>query len=78
MAEDLKSIDFHGFTIEEAQDKIDKIVGQTRIVRKSVDYKCITGNGELQLAVLAYLKDVYDIEGTLQYGNMGVILVNIE
>lgn len=78
LVEEIKSVDFHGLTIEEAYEKVDKIVGQTRIARKALDYKFITGNGELQLALLQYLKDVYQIECGLQYSNHGVILVYVE
>ncbi len=75
---DIIEIDFHGFTIEEARDKIDKIINKTRMSGIARDYRFITGTGNLQAEIMEYLKKDYDIESSIDIGNHGVILVYVE
>ena len=74
----MNEIDFHGMTIEEALQLVDKTIDKVRVAGKELDYKFITGNGPLQLAILDKLKNEYGLQCGLQFCNHGVILVYIE
>jgi len=70
-------IDFHGVPLEEALEKTHVIVGKTRLLNLSVEYRFITGNGIIKSHLIQTLKS-YGIEAREELGNTGVIKAVIE
>ena len=69
--------DFHGWTVADTLDEIDKIVGDVRINNRRDDAEFITGRGTIRESLLDYLRE-YNLTPELKWGNDGVVCVMIQ
>lgn len=66
--------DFHGWTVDDAIQEVELIVGRARQDDAEWQAELITGNGKIKTAVLDYLYR-HDIEVHEKLGNSGVLVV---
>jgi hypothetical protein len=69
--------DFHGWTLRDAVQEIDRIVGDVRGKGSVKQAMLITGNGVIKHAIMEKLKE-YKLNPEEQWGNTGVVQVVIE
>ena len=70
-------IDFHGYRLDEALDRIHELVGEARVLGVCGEYRFITGHGIIKQEIIKTLA-VYNIEAKEELGNSGVIRAYIE
>lgn len=69
--------DYHSFTLLEALEDVNSIVGNVRLKGISEDVEFIVGHGIIKTELLKFLL-AYDLSPTVQIGNSGVVLCTIE
>jgi len=71
------SRDYHGWTLEDAENDIHNLIGYVRAKGRSTDVQFITGNGKHKEQVLAIMAG-YDLRAAEQIGNSGCIVAEVE
>lgn len=68
--------DFHGWTVDNATQAVELIVGDIRMRAVTEDVEFITGHGPIRDAVFDLLT-LYNLSPKQQLGNSGVIIATI-
>jgi len=69
--------DYHGFTIDEALQSVELIIGEIRNNNETKDVTFITGRGPIRKAVIVLLKE-YKLDPHIKLGNTGAVIVTID
>lgn len=73
----MREIDFHGMTVEEAEHRLELLIGEIRMEEDSEDVRLITGIGVIMNAFLQRL-EAEELDHHIELGNNGVIIATIE
>ena len=74
----MDTYDFHGLTIDQAEQKLDRLISKYRSHNKRDLVKLITGHGKIRGHFLKILKEIYKLDCHIDISNNGCIIVLIE
>jgi DNA-nicking Smr family endonuclease len=72
----MKSRDLHGYTVQEALQFMDNLLGECRLKGGEHVYRIITGHGKIQAELAKYFKN-NEIEYRFELGNNGAYMITI-
>jgi len=72
-----KTIDLHGYNLENAIMMIEREIGKIRLSGEENDILAITGRGIIRGELINYLKS-HHINHHFQLGNDGAIVIHVE
>lgn len=70
-------IDYHGWKLEPALRDVEGLVSSIRLNGQTQQAELITGHGIIQQEVINLLES-YSLKPSIQLGNSGVVMVEIE
>ena len=73
----MKTIDLHGYGLEDAMLLVEKEIGKIRLRGVEDDLLVITGRGVIRVKLLDYLKS-NDIDHNFEWGNDGAIHIRVD
>ena len=73
----VKTIDLHGYLLEDALIFVEREIGKIRLSGMESDLHVITGRGVIRIELLKYLKQ-HDIDHSFELGNDGAIIIRVD
>ena len=73
----VKTIDLHGYLLEDALIFVEREIGKIRLSGVESDLHVITGRGVIRIELLKYLKQ-HDIDHSFELGNDGAIIIRVD
>ena len=73
----MKTIDLHGFTLEEALLLVEREIGKIRLRGVEDDLLVITGRGVIRIELMKYLMN-NNIDHNYEWGNDGAIHIRVD
>ena len=73
----VKTIDLHGYLLEDALIFIEREIGKIRLSGIESDLYVITGRGTIRIELIKYLKQ-HDIDHSFELGNDGAIIIRVD
>lgn len=73
----MKTIDLHGFTLEDALILVEREIGKIRLRGVEDDLLVITGRGVIRIELMKYLKN-NNIDHNYEWGNDGAIHIRVD
>tara|TARA_B100000925_G_C22009676_1_gene475616 strand:+ start:101 stop:322 length:222 start_codon:yes stop_codon:yes gene_type:complete len=73
----MKTIDLHGYGLEDAMLLVEKEIGKIRLRGVEDDLLVITGRGVIRVKLLDYLQS-NDIDHNFEWGNDGAIHIRVD
>ena len=73
----MKTIDLHGYTLEDALILVEREIGKIRLRGVEDDLLVITGRGIIRVELMNYLKN-NNIDHNFEWGNDGAIHIRVD
>jgi len=73
----LNTVDFHGLSLTEAENRLHSLVGQVRSSGSTTMFRLITGNGQIKRLLPGWLKP-YDLIAQEELANRGAMIVEVD
>lgn len=73
----VKTIDLHGYKLEDAIIFVEREIGKIRLSGIESDLHVITGRGVIRVELIKYLED-HDIDHNFELGNDGAIIIRVD